>query len=99
MFIIADTEQVWQGRGLKSLPFAQRRSICHDVGMAKRNLRIIKRVRKIPVLGVCELCEAQFPFEPHPHSQPSEAQAAIQQQFNAHQCKLDTSHSVQPVTN
>ncbi|MGC2112328.1 MAG: hypothetical protein WA655_22605 [Candidatus Korobacteraceae bacterium] len=57
--------------------------------MAKRNLRIIKRVRNIPVLGVCEFCEAQFPFEPHPHSQPSEGQAAIQQQFNAHQCKVE----------
>ena len=61
----------------------------HDVLMAKRNLRIIKRVRNVPVVGICELCEARFPFEPHPHSQPSEGQAAIQQQFNAHKCKLE----------
>jgi hypothetical protein len=57
--------------------------------MAKRNLRIIKRVRNIPVVGTCEFCNAQFHFEPHPHSQQSEAQAAIQQQFNAHQCKVE----------
>jgi hypothetical protein len=31
----------------------------------------------------------QFHFEPHPHSQPSEGQAAIQQQFNAHTCKVE----------
>jgi hypothetical protein len=39
------------------------------------------------VLGICELCNAQFHFSPHPHSQPAEGQAAIQQQFNAHKCK------------
>jgi hypothetical protein len=57
--------------------------------MAKRNLRIIKRVRNIPLVGICEFCNMQFHFEPHPHSQPSEGQAAIQQQFNAHQCKVE----------
>ncbi len=31
----------------------------------------------------------QFHFEAHPHSQPSEGQAAIQQQFNAHTCKVE----------
>jgi hypothetical protein len=55
--------------------------------MAKRNLRVIKRSRNIPVVGICELCNAQFHVEPRPHSQPSEAQAAMQQQFNAHTCK------------
>jgi hypothetical protein len=57
--------------------------------MAKRNLRIIKRVRNIPLVGTCEFCNMQFHFEPHPHSQPSEGQAAIQQQFNAHTCKVE----------
>jgi hypothetical protein len=61
--------------------------------MAKRNLRIIKRVRNISVVGTCEFCNAQFSFEPHPHSQPSEAQAAIQQQFNAHKCKPEAASS------
>jgi hypothetical protein len=57
--------------------------------MPKRNLRIIKRVRNIPLVGTCEFCDMQFHFEAHPHSQPSEGQAAIQQQFNAHTCKLE----------
>ena len=57
--------------------------------MAKRNLRIIKRVRNIPVVGSCELCGEQFHVNPHPHEMPSEAQAAMQQQFNAHKCKLE----------
>jgi len=55
--------------------------------MPKRNLRIVRRVRNIPVLGICEFCNAQFPAILHPRSQQAEAQAAIQQQFNAHKCK------------
>jgi hypothetical protein len=55
--------------------------------MAKRNLRIIRRVKNVPVLGICEYCNMQFPAELHPHIQRGEAQAAIQQQFNAHKCK------------
>ena len=41
----------------------------------------------MPVLGICEFCNAQFHVSPHPGSQQAEAQAAIQQQFNAHKCK------------
>ncbi len=55
--------------------------------MPKRNLRIIRRVKNVPVLGICEYCNMQFPAELHPHIQQGEAQAAIQQQFNAHKCK------------
>jgi hypothetical protein len=57
--------------------------------MAKRNLRIIKRVRNIPIVGTCEFCNMQFHVEPRPHGLPSESQAAMQQQFNAHKCKLE----------
>ena len=55
--------------------------------MLKRNLRIARRVRNIPVLGICEFCNAQFHANLHPRSQRAEAQAAIQQQFNVHKCK------------
>jgi len=54
--------------------------------MAKRKLRIVRRANNIPVLGVCEFCNMQFPSH-HPVSGQSEAQAAIQQQFNAHKCE------------
>ena len=54
--------------------------------MSKRKLRIVRRTNNIPVLGVCEFCNMQFPAH-HPLSGQSEAQAAIQQQFNAHKCE------------
>jgi hypothetical protein len=55
--------------------------------LSKRNLRIVKRVKNVPVLGVCEYCNAQFPADPHRLGQLGNAQSAIQEQFNAHKCK------------
>jgi hypothetical protein len=52
--------------------------------MPKRNLRIVKRARNVPVLGICERCNAQFSGDPN----MGNAQSAIQEQFNAHKCKL-----------
>ncbi len=58
--------------------------------MAKRNLRIVKRVRNVPVLGICERCKAQFSGNPN----MGNAQSAIQEQFNAHKCQSeDTSQA------
>jgi hypothetical protein len=51
--------------------------------MAKRNLRITKRVRNVPVIGICEQCNAQFSGDPG----QGNAQSAIQGQFNAHKCE------------
>jgi hypothetical protein len=51
--------------------------------MPKRQLRFVKRVRNIPVLGICESCNAQFSGDP----KMGNAQSAIQEQFNAHKCK------------
>jgi hypothetical protein len=56
--------------------------------MPKGKLRIVRRTNNIPVLGVCEFCNMQFPAH-QPLSGPSEAQAAIQQQFNAHKCERE----------
>ena len=55
--------------------------------MPKRNLRIIKRVKNVPVIGICEACGVQFQAEHQPAGQQARAQAVIQQQFNAHKCK------------
>jgi len=55
--------------------------------MAKRNLRIVKRTRNVPVLGVCEYCNMQFPADPHRLGQLANAAASIQEQFNVHICK------------
>jgi hypothetical protein len=57
------------------------------VFMAKRNLRIVKRVKNVPVIGICEFCHLQFQAEHQPAGQQARAQAVIQQQFNAHKCK------------
>jgi len=51
--------------------------------MPKRNLRIVKRVRNVPVLGICESCNAQFAGDPN----RGNAQSAIQEQFNRHKCQ------------
>ena len=51
--------------------------------MPKRNLRIVKRVRNVPILGICEYCKAEFSGDPN----MGNAQSAIQEQFNTHKCK------------
>jgi hypothetical protein len=61
--------------------------------MPKRKLRIVKRVRNVPVLGICEDCNTQFSGDPN----MGNAQSAIQEQFNSHPCKrLDASRSAAP---
>ncbi len=50
--------------------------------MAKRSLRVVKRVSNIPSLGICESCHAQFSADPR-----QLGQAGVQQQFNAHKCE------------
>jgi hypothetical protein len=58
--------------------------------MPKRNLRIVKRIRTVPVLGICEYCNAQFSGDPS----RGNAQSAIQEQFNTHKCKpIDASQA------
>jgi hypothetical protein len=52
--------------------------------MPKRNLRIVKRVRNLPVLGICEACNMEFSGNPA----LGNAQSAIQGQFNLHKCRL-----------
>jgi hypothetical protein len=54
--------------------------------MIKRKLKIVRRTNNIPVMGACSVCNMQFHAH-YPLSGPSEAQAAIQQQFNAHKCE------------
>jgi hypothetical protein len=54
--------------------------------MAKRSLRILKRVSNVPSLGICESCNAQFSADPRQLGQPG-----VQHQFNAHKCENSTS--------
>jgi hypothetical protein len=57
-------------------------SIWETVVMAKRSLRILKRVSNVPSLGICESCNAQFSADPR-----QLGQSGVQQQFNAHKCE------------
>ena len=41
----------------------------------------------IPVLGVCECCNAEFAADPETIGRPKDAHAHIQKQFIAHKCK------------
>jgi hypothetical protein len=52
-----------------------------DLIMARRSLRILKRVSNVPSLGTCESCHTQFSANPR-----QLGQAGVQQQFNAHKC-------------
>jgi hypothetical protein len=56
-----------------------------SIAIPKRNLRIIKRAANIPVLGICEHCNAQFSADPT--GRTIEGQPAIQKQFDEHTCK------------
>jgi len=58
--------------------------------MAKRSLRILKRVSNVPSLGVCESCDAQFSADPR-----QLGQSGVHQQFNAHKC--EASQNAAPV--
>jgi hypothetical protein len=57
-------------------------ALWETVIMAKRSLRILKRVSSVPSLGVCESCSAQFSADPR-----QLGQSGVQQQFNAHKCE------------
>jgi hypothetical protein len=57
--------------------------------MAKRSLRVLKRVSNVASLGICEACDAQFSANPR-----QLGQAGVQQQFNAHKC--DATRSAPP---
>ncbi len=54
--------------------------------MAKRKFRIVKRENNIPVLGVCECCNAEFVADPATIGRPQDAHAFIQKQFIVHKC-------------
>jgi hypothetical protein len=58
--------------------------------MPKRTIRIVKRFKDIPLLGICERCKLQFAAELSKLTQPTKAkaQAAIEEQFDTHKCEL-----------
>jgi hypothetical protein len=55
--------------------------------MPRRKLRLVERTKEIPILGVCERCNAQFPADPCELDDFAKAQINIQEQFDSHTCK------------
>jgi hypothetical protein len=53
----------------------------------ERKFRIVRRENNIPVLGVCDCCNAEFAADPETIGRPKDAHAHIQKQFIAHKCK------------
>lgn len=67
---------------------------------ARRKFRIVKRENNIPVLGVCEYCNAEFTADPQIIGRPQDAHAFVQKQFIAHKCKrLDASRNATRIVN
>jgi hypothetical protein len=56
--------------------------------MPKRKLRIVKHAGRIPMLGICERCNAQFSVAAEALTDADAALASISDQFDAHKCKL-----------
>jgi hypothetical protein len=71
------TTTTWPVEALAQFP-----SLWETDNMAKRSLRILKRVSSTPSLGICELCNTQFSADPR-----QLGQSGVQQQFNAHKCE------------
>jgi hypothetical protein len=72
------------------VPFGFAQAACCVADSAKlgvmprpKVLRIVKRIAGIPVLGICERCNSQFPAEQSP-----DAESTIRAQFAEHKCKL-----------
>jgi hypothetical protein len=62
--------------------------------MAKRELRIVKRIGPAPYLGVCVNCNQQFKVTSGKEFTVEDATQTIQRQFDAHKCKpIDSSQN------
>ena len=55
--------------------------------MPKRSLRVIKWLGTTPVVAVCAFCGEQFKAPMSSLSKTADAQANLQRQFDAHECK------------
>jgi hypothetical protein len=62
--------------------------------MPSRTLRVVKWVGTTPAVGVCAFCSQQFKVPMSFLNRTTDAQASLQQQFDAHKCKpIDSSQN------
>ena len=54
--------------------------------MAKRNLRVVKWLGTVPVVGVCSACDREFKVPLTALKRVAEAQESLRRQFAEHVC-------------
>ena len=58
--------------------------------MTKRNLRVVKWLATVPVVGVCTLCSREFKVPMTAMKRVADAQESLRLQFAEHKCKGET---------
>jgi hypothetical protein len=59
--------------------------------VAKRILRVTKRLNQTPVMAVCQSCGKDFKAPMTALAKTKDAQASLQRQFDLHKCKPQAS--------
>ena len=57
--------------------------------MAKRNLRVIKWLGQVPVVGLCTICNLEFKVPLNAIKRVADAQESLRLQFSEHECNGD----------
>jgi len=55
--------------------------------MQQRNLRVVKWIGTIPVIGVCTFCDRSFTVPLPAIKKVADAQESLRVQFTEHKCK------------
>jgi hypothetical protein len=58
-----------------------------NLGMAKRNLRVVKWLGTVPAVGVCTSCSRTFDVPVNRLKRTSDAQESLRKQFAEHKCE------------
>ena len=62
--------------------------------MTKRNLRVVKWLATLPVVGVCTLCSREFKVPMTAMKRVADAQESLRLQFAKHKCKGESEASL-----
>ena len=57
--------------------------------MRQRNLRVVKWIGTIPVIGVCTVCDRSFTVPLPAIKRVADAQESLRVQFTEHNCKRE----------
>jgi hypothetical protein len=53
----------------------------------KRNIRVMKWLGTVPVVGVCSNCNREFKVSLTALARPADAQESLRRQFSEHKCQ------------